>query len=82
MSKKRPLVVATVAATLRTAAEWLSGAEHELLLQIAKDAEHGWEDACCPLCEEVTCDDGCPLSTVRAEAIAEYERTHPPKEQP
>ena len=61
-----PLEVTTVAATLRTAAEWFSGDDRDMMREVADDAERAWDSACCPVCEEVTCDEGCPLEHVRA----------------
>lgn len=61
-----PQIVIT-AATLRIAATWLPSEHKEILQQVAVDTElRGTDDFCCPVCEEVSCDDGCPLEHVRA----------------
>lgn len=67
---------AIVAETLRFLAGWLvtEDEEHEqskYLMQTAADIDHAakwpWsESGCCPLCEEMICDTGCPLSPLRA----------------
>jgi hypothetical protein len=61
------LVVATVIATLRYAAEWLNDDDRNLLSETADQvaAEDPREALCCPVCEEVECDEGCPLAGVR-----------------
>ncbi len=66
---------AIVAETLRfLAGGWISGDEdHEnstALVETAANIEHAakwpWsESGCCPLCEEVACDTGCPLAPLR-----------------
>lgn len=59
-------VTTMVAATLRVVAEQVRGAEDRVqLLRLADDVPRLWDDACCPLCQEVTCDDGCPLAAIR-----------------
>jgi hypothetical protein len=52
---------ATIVNTLREVG-WL----HPTLYEIADEVER-WEpgDACCPLCEEMTCDEGCPMAEAR-----------------
>lgn len=56
-----------VAATLRTVAEQVASDDGRAsLLETAEQVEHGEDDAVCPLCQEVTCDDGCPLAETRA----------------
>ncbi|GAA3417603.1 hypothetical protein [Streptosporangium vulgare] len=60
-----------VAATLRVIAGQYEGNPiSDDLRGIAQQVEIDWDGACCPLCQEVTCDDGCPLEAVRA-ALAE-----------
>lgn len=57
------------AATLRQIAQWhlaTSPASEEEWFELARQVEGlepGWA---CPMCQEVTCDDGCPLEPVRA----------------
>lgn len=60
-----------VAKTLRQLAEW----DHEdrsprSLAELAQVVEtEDWPDAlCCPMCQEVECDTGCPLEDVRSRA--------------
>lgn len=61
-----------VAATLRTVAEQVAGDDDRTsLLETAERVEHGEYDAVCPLCQEVTCDTGCPLAETRT-ARAEH----------
>lgn len=63
-----PPAVAVVAATLRVVAEQVRHVEdREELFMTAGRVEGAWDDTCCPLCEEVACDDSCPLHAVRAE---------------
>lgn len=71
-----PPEVATVAATLRTAAEWFSGEQRDMLREAADGTERAWDSFCCPVCEEVTCDEGCPLEHVRARLEEEERREH------
>lgn len=72
--EQKALIRATVSATLRTIAEWgmefPSGRKsaRDELFEIAQQVD-GLEpdEMCCPVCEEVTCDEGCPLAPVRAQ---------------
>lgn len=57
-------VVTAVAATLRVVAFW-PDVDTDELLSVATQVELDWGRICCPLCEEVTCDEGCPLQSVR-----------------
>jgi hypothetical protein len=66
--RRTPDVASTVAATIRTVAEWISNdKDRDLLHSAAQQVEHnpGPDSICCPLCEEITCDDGCPMEVVR-----------------
>jgi hypothetical protein len=60
-------IVATVAATLRQIAHWGVARPHTddewtgLALQV-EGIEPGW---CCPLCQEIECDDDCPLAPLQ-----------------
>lgn len=65
MDKEFLTIVSTTASTLRVAAQWLSGNDRDMLLEAAANAESNWDELCCPVCEEVTCDKGCPLESVR-----------------
>jgi hypothetical protein len=61
-------VPAVVAATIRTVAGWISSdQDRDLLHSAAEQVERdpGPDSICCPLCEEIACDDGCPMETVR-----------------
>lgn len=57
-----------IAATLRQIAEWGDVSDTELY-EIADQVENGATDDwwSCPMCEEITCDDGCPLEPLRRE---------------
>jgi hypothetical protein len=70
------LIRKTTAATLRQVAEWglrFDGSTVEStcgeLHGIANKVEQldPDDDLCCPVCEEVECDGGCPLESVRAQ---------------
>lgn len=57
-----------VAATLRQLAEWPDEERTpEVLRDLAIEVEnHDYADSwVCPMCEEVECDDGCPLAGAR-----------------
>ena len=59
-----------VADTLRTVAEWGPTSPEELRA-VAEQVDSmairdGW---CCPVCQEVDCDEGCPLASVRSQGI-------------
>lgn len=74
--------VATIVETLRQVAGWLQPPDDEMLRETATTLEvwvsqidtPGWADdlasLCCPMCQEVECDGGCPLEGVRAWAQA------------
>lgn len=70
--KVTPDAVRTTVATLRTAAEWLPGEQRDMLREVADQTEWDWDGACCPLCEEVTCDEGCPLGNLRAPEVLDH----------
>jgi hypothetical protein len=61
------LIVSTVERTLRTAAMWLeSDKDSEMLIETANMVKaQGADELCCPVCEEIECDGGCPLETLR-----------------
>lgn len=59
------------AKALRTAAQWLPDEYRDMLREAADGAEQWWDGACCPVCEEVWCDSGCPLEEVRAKLMKE-----------
>jgi len=64
-------VVAVVAATLRKVSEQQQcEADQRELALVAEQVEGDWDEACCPLCQEVTCDEDCPLWSVR-QSLAE-----------
>ncbi|MET0701689.1 MAG: hypothetical protein ABWY93_18720 [Mycobacterium sp.] len=68
---ENPTITAVVA-TLRQVAGWglsfESGPAREELLEIAREVETLAESdgLCCPVCDEVDCDNDCPLAAVRA----------------
>lgn len=72
---QQALVRATVSATLRTVAEWGLAFQstpdrpaRDELRDIAEQVDRLERDeACCPVCEEVTCDEDCPLAGIRTE---------------
>lgn len=56
-----------VAATLRTIAEQVRSEEDRAdLLVTAAQVQQATGSDCCPLCQEVVCDTGCPLAASRA----------------
>lgn len=60
-----------VAATLRQLAAWSDeDRTADELYQLANEVEaHDFTDSwCCPMCQEVECDDDCPLAALRASA--------------
>lgn len=60
-------VKCALAAAYREVAEWADPKESEALLKMASAVEALDEHAaCCPVCEETTCDDSCPLAQVRS----------------
>lgn len=59
-----PPTVQTVVGTLRVLADQFPQVRDDLL-DTAEALERDWDGLCCPLCEEVTCDTGCPLVEVR-----------------
>ena len=68
MSSETDTVVKTTAATIRYLAGWFdTGPGLPDLLETARLVETTDEnDICCPVCQEVVCDEHCPLATVRA----------------
>lgn len=60
----------TVAATLRSVAAWCdTDRDRDELYNMATAVEAGDDDDCCPVCQEVTCDEDCPLVEVRNKQI-------------
>lgn len=62
-----------VSATLRQLAGWgpweIEPGQLETLAEQVENYDHaagGLEALCCPMCQEVECDAGCPLEEVRA----------------
>ena len=72
MTSMDPIVQA-VAATLRKVAEWGEIGRDELY-DIARAVEALDDDFCCPLCEEVDCDEDCPLAQLRQHLVARTDR--------
>lgn len=66
--ERTALVVATVEQTLRTAAGWVSSDKDNELLTETADAvkAQGADGLCCPVCDEIECDAGCPFETLRS----------------
>lgn len=64
MADHRASVLATTAATLRQVAFW-GDAPPENYIAAAEQVESGYIEDCCPVCEEVRCDEGCPLEHLR-----------------
>lgn len=66
MTSPVPPEVAVVAATLRKVSDQQRcDADREELVSVAAAVEADWDGACCPVCQEVACDDDCPLVEVR-----------------
>lgn len=73
MTAEDCIAIKATAATLRAVAgwglEWPPGghaAARDELCQIASAVEGlDDDDVCCPVCEEVRCDEGCPLEGIR-----------------
>lgn len=64
-----------VAATLRSVAEQVRDPrDRDDLLATAEEVERAEDDACCPLCQEVTCGTDCPLAASRAARRTNAER--------
>lgn len=61
----RAVVLATVAATFRYAAQW-GGTTPDEFYEAAAEVEAYLAGDDCPVCQEVTCDDHCPLARVRS----------------
>lgn len=56
------------AAVLRVVAEQAEReSDRQWLRDTAEDVEARRDDACCPLCQEVTCDTGCPMAAARTD---------------
>jgi hypothetical protein len=66
-------ILTAAAETLRYVATWGSREPADLAevaagIEQMRDAPPGSLDwTCCPLCQEITCDHGCPLRTVRGQ---------------
>jgi hypothetical protein len=58
------VIRATTAKTIRLVASWGQVPQADIYA-VAEQVEAGWLEACCPVCEEVVCDEGCPLASVR-----------------
>lgn len=77
--EQKALVRTTVAATLRTIAGWGLAfqstpdrpAQGELRSIADQVDDLRADEACCPVCEEVTCDEDCPLASVRSQSGVE-----------
>lgn len=67
-------VVTAVVRTLRYTAQWREDdRSRRAFVQLAQVVEAEYErgdvaDWCCPICQEVECDDDCPLAVIRGTA--------------
>ena len=78
MSTLLPPEVTLVVATLRKASQHQKcDGDRQDLEWVAQEVEADWDGACCPLCQEVTCDGDCPLAAVRT-AVTESVTAAPP----
>lgn len=60
-----------VAASYRHLAVWMDTANADEALRVAGMVErYDVTDICCPCCQEIECDDGCPLEPIRTEAAS------------
>ena len=65
-------VIGAVADTLRYISAWIPDGEYYLLKTAQQiDSMTPENDLCCPLCEETTCDEHCPLQPVRQQWMDE-----------
>lgn len=59
-----------VALTLRMASEWIADeGDRTLLIEAAANVANSDMSWVCPMCEEVACDDHCPLAEIRAALV-------------
>ena len=58
-------IIETVVRTLRQVAEWMPMSGEELHETADMVERLGADGMPCPMCEEIECDEGCPLATVR-----------------
>lgn len=66
MSADVDLTLRTVADTVLTLArQSVCEKDRTELYNVARRVQTNWDSPCCPVCDEVTCDDGCPLREVR-----------------
>ena len=68
--RERERTRGAVVATLRYARVYWDGSELPDMMAEAEAQVRGWDMApgwCCPFCEEIQCDDDCPLATLRRE---------------
>lgn len=66
--------IAATAETLHVVAEWgdVGGEElHRVAEEVATGRVADW--MCCPVCEEIACDAGCPLAPVRSPSVPDTE---------
>jgi hypothetical protein len=62
------LVVIAVARTLSEVATWGSLATSDTLVSVAAEVKMGGPWTFCPVCQEIECDNECPLAEVRSDA--------------
>lgn len=68
MADKSGEIIETVVRTLRQVAEWMPMSSEELQETADCVERLGADPECCPMCEEIECDDGCALATIRGSA--------------
>lgn len=66
-----PFEIKIAARTLRAASYQLQGEPWDEFHKLADQVEKYWDGGCCPICQEVWCDDDCPLAELRAKAMRE-----------
>jgi hypothetical protein len=71
MADESSEIIETVVRTLRQVAEWMPMSLEELQETADLVERLGADPACCPMCEEIECDDGCPLAAIRAPGSAD-----------
>lgn len=66
MDAEAEVIKRTIAATCEKLAQWLEVGEAMAARAIAADVEKlDGSETVCPVCQETTCDDDCPLAPVR-----------------
>lgn len=70
-ASERAAIVKDTLRFLASGLPFLDEDDRRWLADVAEQMEHQdpAEATCCPLCEEVRCDDGCPLEPLRAHLV-------------